>query len=394
MGFNNMKIYPKLLHCLRHPTALLPGAPRGIIRDIDGWLINRQHGDPVLLRQGPQHVKWPDRGEEIRTLPSARAAHPKFPFESIPWRLLVTSPTALYRLKKARIIGREGTVISPDNCIIEAFTYTDTEDNLASHSIFRRRRFPKPKALRGTYATITYPSSFAWYHWVTESLPRLRLLQPWLDAIDGLFIPADTEPQLQQSLEAMGVRQDQLITLEIGDHFEPEYLLVPRYCAGLNLPTWVPLYLQDSIGLTSKDYSAPQRKLYISRSDAGKRRIVNESEMLPLLKRAGFEIICLRNFSFLEQARMFHEAAWVIAPHGAGLVNVLWSQPGVQVLELSPSVNDSPGLFHSITSCAGGIYWWLPGASRGPENAPTIHQDFEIDLSRFAEALLHTGADQ
>jgi hypothetical protein len=222
----------------------------------------------------------------------------------------------------------------------------------------------------------------------------LQLIQPWLEALDGLFIPADTEPQLLESLEAMGVRRDQLIPLAIGDHYEPEYLLIPHYCAGLNIPTWVPDYLQESLGLGRCDSTPQQRKLYISRADAGKRRLTNETQLLPLLEKAGFEVVRLRNASFLEQVRLFHQAAWVIAPHGAGLANVLYCKPGVRVMEITPSPKIEPHLFHSITACVGGDYWWLPGKPSPSQSNVDVHADFNMDVTIFAEALSHTGADQ
>jgi len=389
-----MPMLESLSHFLRHPNALLPGAPRGILRDVDGWLHERRRRAPTRLRPGPGDVVWHQQGEEIRCLPLPQAAHPNYPCPAIPWRILVSGATALYRLRKPRILGREGTIISSDNRVIDAFTYTDRDDDLASHPIFKRRRFPRPRPLAGTYATITYPSSFAWYHWVAESLPRLQLIQPWLEALDGLFIPADTEPQLLESLEAMGVRRDQLIPLAIGDHYEPEYLLIPHYCAGLNIPTWVPDYLQESLGLGRCDSTPQQRKLYISRADAGKRRLTNETQLLPLLENAGFEVVRLRKTSFLEQVRLFHQAAWVIAPHGAGLANVLYCKPGVRVMEITPSPKIEPHLFHSITACVGGDYWWLPGKPSPSQRNVDVHADFNMDVTIFAEALSHTGADQ
>jgi hypothetical protein len=389
-----MAALPALLHLLRHPSSLLPGAPRGILRDLDRWVAERRRLEPVLLRPGPGTVVWPGRNEEIRSLPEPRAAHPALPCRHRTWRLLVTGPTALYRLIGCRVLGREGTVISSDNRVIEAFTYSDANDELASHPIFRRRRFPRPLRLSGTYATIVYPSAFAWYHWVTECLPRLEMLLPWLEALDGLFVPAHVEPQVLQSLEAMGVRREQLFPLEINSHVQPDVLFAPRYCAGLNLPEWVPGFLQSSIGLDPHDAKPPFRKLYISRADTNKRRVLNEEQLLPILERAGFTVVRLRDLDFQEQARLFHEAAWVVAPHGAGLVNVLYSRPGVQVIELSPSEQDGPHLFHSTTACAGGTYWWLPGQPMEPGHGPTVHQHFEIDPRRFAEALAHTGADR
>lgn len=383
--------FSTLRHCWRHPNALLPGAPRGILRDLDGWVAEQRQREPVLLRPGPGTVVWPGHTEELRTIPAPLPAHPVEACESIAWRILVTNPSALYRLVGCRILGREGTVISSDNRVIEAFTYTDCPDELRSHPIFRRRRFPKPRRLRGTYATITYPSAFAWYHWVAECLPRLHLLQTCLEALDGIFIPANVEPQLIESLEAMGVRREQLVPLDALSHFQPDVLLVPRYCAGLNIPLWVPTFLQQAIGLNHQT-DPPQRKLYISRADANKRRVLNEEQLIPILRQAGFEIIRLREHSFLEQARLFHQATWVIAPHGAGLVNVLYSRPGVQVIELTPSKSVGPHLFHSVTTCAGGTYWWLPGSAQGPSSCPDVHQHFEVDPRRFVEALAHTQA--
>jgi capsular polysaccharide biosynthesis protein len=390
-SYSAMDLIKRIRYRLRHPNTFLPGSPDGILRDLDGWLAKQHRSNPVLLRPGPLNLMWPDQGEQIRTLPLPKPAHPSHPCQPLPWRVLVTGSTALYRLHRFRILGREGTILSPDNRIVEAFTYTDLEDELASHPIFRRRRFAAAVPLRGTYASITYPSSFAWYHWVTESLPRLKLLLPFLDAIDGLFIPADTEPQIQQSLLAMGVEAKKLIPLSVYDHYEPEFMLIPRYCAGLNLPLWVPEFLQESIGLNKQDSTPPHRKLYISRADAGKRRILNEKELIPDLERAGFECVCLRDYSFTEQVRLFHQAACVIGAHGAGLVNVLYCRPSVQVIEITPSSQIGPHLFHSITACVGGTYWWLPGVPTRSSHAADIHQDFNVDPKQFSEALQHTG---
>ncbi len=378
-------------HCWRHPNALIPGAPRGILRDLDRWVCDQRRREPVQLRPGPGTVFWSGRPKELRTVPAPRPAHPSDCCEPISWRILVTGATGLYRLVGCRILGREGTVISSDNRVIEALTYTDSPDELRSHPIFRRRRFPRAQCLSGTYATLAYPSAFAWFHWVVECLPRLQLLQPFLHALDGVFIPANVEPQLIESLVAMGVRPDQLVPLDAQSHFQPDALLVPRYCAGLNIPLWVPAFLQERIGLNDRS-AAPFRKLYISRADASKRQVLNEEQLIPILREAGFEIIRLREHGFLEQANLFHQAAWVIAPHGAGLVNVLYSRPGVQVIELTPSESIGPHLFHSVTTCAGGTYWWLPGRPEGPSSSPVVHQHFVVDPRRFAEALDHTGA--
>jgi len=79
--------------------------------------------------------------------------------------------------------------------------------------------------------------------------------------------------------------------------------------------------------------SLPQ-KLYISRSDASMRRIKNENQIMEVLARKGFSPIILSKFSAVDQIRMMANAREVIAPHGMGLTNFLFSRRPASVLEL------------------------------------------------------------
>ena len=67
---------------------------------------------------------------------------------------------------------------------------------------------------------------------------------------------------------------------------------------------------------------------------------------------------------------------------------------GVRVMEITPSPKIEPHLFHSITACVDGNYWWLPGKPSQPQSDGDVHADFNIDATLFAEALCHTGAVQ
>ncbi|MCF1435761.1 DUF563 domain-containing protein [Agrobacterium vitis] len=79
------------------------------------------------------------------------------------------------------------------------------------------------------------------------------------------------------------------------------------------------------------------RKLYVSRLDAGDvRRVVNEKAVCALLESRGFEIITPSELSVKEQVVAFRDAEVIVAPHGAGLANLVYCQPGVKtrVIEL------------------------------------------------------------
>ncbi|MVA81057.1 DUF563 domain-containing protein [Agrobacterium vitis] len=79
------------------------------------------------------------------------------------------------------------------------------------------------------------------------------------------------------------------------------------------------------------------RKIYVSRLDAGDvRRVVNEKAVCTLLESHGFEIITPGELSVKEQVVAFRDAEIIVAPHGAGLANLVYCQPGVKtrVIEL------------------------------------------------------------
>ena len=81
--------------------------------------------------------------------------------------------------------------------------------------------------------------------------------------------------------------------------------------------------------------SAPtgkRNRVYISR--AGRRRVLNESELLDLLRRYDIELIDDKPRSVAEQVAIYQNAEFIIGPHGASFVNILWCQPGTHLFEL------------------------------------------------------------
>ncbi len=81
---------------------------------------------------------------------------------------------------------------------------------------------------------------------------------------------------------------------------------------------------------------AGKRRIYVSRADTPRRRIINQGEILPILSRHGFEIIAPGTLSFRDQAALFGSAEIVAGPHGAGLTNILFAPRNAKVLEIFP----------------------------------------------------------
>ena len=77
--------------------------------------------------------------------------------------------------------------------------------------------------------------------------------------------------------------------------------------------------------------------LYVSRRKARKRRLVNEQALEDELSSVGFSIVHPEDTPFKDQIALFSKAQFIVAPHGAGLSNIVWADPPCRVLEIFPS---------------------------------------------------------
>jgi hypothetical protein len=102
--------------------------------------------------------------------------------------------------------------------------------------------------------------------------------------------------------------------------------------------------------------ATPNRKIFITRTDALTRQLVNQDELL--LALAGFEPVELSRYTVKEQMEIFDSASHVVATHGAGLTNLLWCQHGTKIIEINhieqiekkvyPILSSNCGLIHKV----------------------------------------------
>ena len=74
--------------------------------------------------------------------------------------------------------------------------------------------------------------------------------------------------------------------------------------------------------------------LYISRRNAKWRKIINEGDFYPDFEKNGFEIIDFENLPVIEQIRKMQTCKKIIAPHGSGLVNLIFAAPKTSIIEI------------------------------------------------------------
>ena len=83
------------------------------------------------------------------------------------------------------------------------------------------------------------------------------------------------------------------------------------------------------------DQINPSKNLFISRQDSLNRNIINESDILSLIKDYNFEVQTLSTKSFVEQKELFASSKFIITMHGAALTNLLFAPSGSTIIEIT-----------------------------------------------------------
>lgn len=134
---------------------------------------------------------------------------------------------------------------------------------------------------------------------------------------------------------------------------------------------------------------AGPRRIWCSRADAAHRRVLNEDELLPILKARGFTIICPGKLGFLEQVAAFGSADVVVGPHGAGLTNMLFSKEDCVLVEIFPHLFGDAGYLTLCRMLDRPYYALLARTVDSPHGAPFA--DLVVDVGSFERALDELG---
>ncbi len=213
------------------------------------------------------------------------------------------------------------------------------------HQVFQTEKLPLLQQIEGRVAVLSGLSGNVYFHWMVDVLPRLELLRQSgidFDQIDWFVVNSQRASFQRETLTRLGIPEFKILESDQFPHIQAQQLIVPSFAGYMGwLQPWAidtlrRWFLPDSHNL-AVDY--PER-IYISRGDARYRRVLNEDEVIEMLRPWGFVIVQLESLSFSEQVALFAQAKVILGAHGSGLTNIVFCQPGTQVIEwVSPHYN-------------------------------------------------------
>lgn len=226
-------------------------------------------------------------------------------------------------------------------------------------------------------------------HWITEVLPRY-LFSSRIVPQPSKFAFYDFERSFQAECLAdfNHLNHEHIFFNDLNTAYLCKKLYVPSLPSGSmwnfnrDLETYAKFAVKDiKANLNRK----PWRKIFISRADASFRRIVNEDRLYDQLREQfGFEKVVLGDLSFQAQKQLFHESEFIISPHGAGMANIIFTQPNTKVLELMPKSHLHMSDFWAIANYLKTIEYYILRSTRDDVNLGLGAQktDFYADIEQ------------
>ncbi len=275
-------------------------------------------------------------------------------------------------IPNGRAQGFLGNVLI-NNSIIEEMIWTKSMNNLNSLVLVKDENVLK---IPGKVVVLAQAVADNYCHFMHEILGRLALIEMYNIEYDYLYISC-LKPFMLEIFDLWGIDLNKIICPSSNDiAMQADTLIIPSLLlntdvgfthAGFHPHPKTSLYVKEklvkAIENLNMDSSKFSKKVFISRKDAPKRRIINEDEVFELFEKHGFVRYEMSKLSVLDQILIMQNADIVVGEHGAGLTNILFCKQGTMVIELFQELIDSSD-------------WWvsnLAGLKYIPVN--TLDQD-------------------
>jgi hypothetical protein len=249
-------------------------------------------------------------------------------------REVLSRPQSLVPIERARIRETLGLVELPNGRVLLEGNWW--LPSMKEHPTYKKRIGFKRHRIRGDVYSLLAMWSTSYYHWFHDVLPRLEAALPHLPQWTRFLINEHPAPWQLDTLAAYGIKGEDLEIqpTDARTRIERLWFATPAGQTGFGSQG---LLKKVSDRLRSHFRTPTEESpcgLYVSRSQSRCRRVVNECELLAEMPAEHFKKVHCEDFTIQEQIALFWNARWVLAPHGAGLTNIMFCETSTPVGEI------------------------------------------------------------
>lgn len=306
-------------------------------------------------------------------------------------------------LKDGCVWGKNAFVFSREHKQIQDVSFEFRIENfkkIKKHFVFKKWKSHPPQYFPGNVAVLTFCSAQNYFHWMFDILPRIDLLRQSNIQIDRYIINRKSHlPFQDETLVTLGIPNEKIIETNNKFQLQAKKLIVPSlvnhyiikphtYVRPYAIPKWVCDFLRKELLLKTKsDFKEQNEYIYISRENAWVRKILNEEEIMNFLAVFGFKLINLELMTVAQQIQLFASAKVIVAPHGAGLANLVFCRPATKVIEIF-SHKYMPAYYWMISNHVHLDYYYMVNEV---EDSSLASSDFSVNIGKLLEVLKLAG---
>jgi len=265
---------------------------------------------------------------------------------------------SIYEVHDARIYTDlvEHVAIIKNNIILPEISYQQINGELKDASynkVINSGTNRIQKKIKGSILSLVQGASGNnYFHFLFDIIAKLKICEQKysLSDIDYFYVPGVYNWQIK-IFSLFGISEEKLINSQKHRHIKADKVIAldhPWYKKGYiqeeiaNLPNWIIFFLREKFLKFSKKFNT-YNKIFIDRSDSNFNhcKLINNQEIIYHLKSKGFQSIQVSKLDFFEQIYLFNTADIIIGPHGAAFTNIIFSKPGLNLIELIPNTHPS-----------------------------------------------------
>lgn len=239
------------------------------------------------------------------------------------------------------------------------------------------------KEIQGHVLDLVTPGANLYSHWLLDLLPKIGAVKQAghdLKEFDYIYVNYFNSRFKKEAFEKLGIPFGKVLDFPSAPKFFTcsKVTTVSACRNALYTPGWVENFIRSIfLGSHVEERGKPSRRLYISRSKGDTRRVLNEAALLQRILPFGFETLYCEDYSVTEVAKHMSEAEIVIAPHGAGLANMVFCDPSVKILELFSAHMSSE--YYKISKKNGHDYLCLQALAPDGRYIDCLELNYESD---------------
>ncbi len=282
-----------------------------------------------------------EHGVHIQMIyPSSTIKLDRYPFDSNEEEILIVNSPRTFvavlpfaKVFRGKLNNKNLSFVTYDDHIVKESIWTWSPIRKIKESISLNI---VAKKIPGRVLVLAQEGDKNYYHWLLEALPKLALIEKSGIKFDYIYAPVTWPPFIKETIGLLGINKPFIDSdLFSNRYVEAESIVLPSF-VGISTytPTWVVDYLRDKLLLYQTTPETAHKYIYISRKNAEHRKVNNENYIISELKRIGFIDVYLEDMTVQEQIGIISNADVILAPHGAGLANIVFAKSGAKVIEL------------------------------------------------------------